>query len=180
MKDSNKFIFIIILSSLLLAFFLAEFAYYVYYAYEITIYNVSIILIAQLIVFSLTTLSVLVFSIWAFFNNNRRSAPGVTKIILLSESNSPKEEFSLINRTSVLIGKRDTVYIRSEIDLTVDGYAVLNCVDNFWYVERVFDERSVGLKRAGEQFVYRLKIGMSYKLQVNDIIYIGTDRLLIN
>ena len=80
---------------------------------------------------------------------------------------------------SVLIGKRDTVYFRSEIDLAVDGYAVVNCVENNWYLERVFDERSVGLKRAGEQFVYRLKTGMSYRLQINDIIYIGTERLLV-
>jgi len=107
------------------------------------------------------------------------SERSVTKIVLLSESNSPKEEFTLVGRTSLLIGKRDEVYIRSEIDLALDGYAVINLVENNWYVERIFDERSIGLKRAGEQFVYRLKTGMSYRLQINDILYIGNERLLV-
>jgi len=172
MKATKKFV--IILSGALLAFFLFELAWLINFDPEI--HN---ILIIQLIALSLAAFSVVIFSTWLLLRKTRSSAQRITRIVLLSESNTPKEEFSLANRNSVLIGKRDTVYFRSEIDLAVDGYAVVNCVEDYWYVERVFDERSVGLKRAGEQFVYRLKTGMSYKLQINDIIYIGHERLLV-
>jgi len=174
MKTTKRFTFI--LSSALLAFFLGALAWFANYDPEANIY---IIFVVQLIAMSVAALSVVIYSAWTLFKKTRGTAQGITRIVLLSESNTPKEEFSLIDRTSVLIGKRDTVYFRSEIDLAVDGFAVVNRVDNYWYVERVFEERSVGLKRAGEQFVYRLKTGMSYKLQVNDIIYIGSERLLV-
>ena len=174
MKASK--IFNIILGSILLSFFLIELACFAYFAPNI---NINYILIAQLIVFSLVACAIIIFCAGTLTSKSRGSAQGITRIALLSESNAPKEEFSLINRTSVLIGKRDTVYFRSEIDLALDGYAVLNCVSSYWYVERAFDERNVGLKRAGEQFVYRLKTGMSYRLQINDIIYIGHERLLV-
>jgi hypothetical protein len=174
MKTTKKFI--ILLGSALLAFFLFELAWFVNYDPKIHIYN---ILTIQFIVLSLAAFTVVVYTTWSLLHKTRGSAQRITRIVLLSESNTPKEEFSLINRMSVLIGKRDAVYFRSEIDLAVDGYAVVNCVDNNWYLERVFDERSVGLKRAGEQFVYRLKTGMSYRLQINDIIYIGNERLLV-
>jgi hypothetical protein len=174
MKTTKKFT--ILLGSALLAFFLFELAWFVNYDPKIYIYN---ILIIQFIVLSLAAFSVVIYTTWSLLHKARGSAQRITRIVLLSESNTPKEEFSLVNRMSVLIGKRDAVYFRSEIDLAVDGYAVVNCVDNNWYLERVFDERSVGLKRAGEQFVYRLKTGMSYRLQINDIIYIGNERLLV-
>ena len=174
MKTANKFI--VILSGALLTFFLTGLACFVFFTPGTLIYN---LLIAQLIVFSLAAISVILYNTTNLFRENRVSERSVTKIVLLSESNSPKEEFTLVGRTSLLIGKRDEVYIRSEIDLALDGYAVINLVENNWYVERIFDERSIGLKRAGEQFVYRLKTGMSYRLQINDILYIGNERLLV-
>jgi len=174
MKATKRFA--IILGGVLLAFSLIELAWFVNYDPAIHLNN---ILITQFIVFSLASFAVVIFSTWSLVHKNRSNVQRITRIVLLSEANTPKEEFSLTNRMSVLIGKRDTVYFRSEIDLAVDGYAVVNCVENNWYIERVFEERSVGLKRAGEQFVYRLKTGMSYRLQINDIIYIGTERLLV-
>jgi len=174
MKATKRFAFI--LSSALLAFFLVALAWFANYDPKEHIYN---IFVTQLVALSVAAFCVVIFSAWSLFKKTRGNAQGITRIVLLSEANTPKEEFSLIDRTSVLIGKRDTVYFRSEIDLAVDGYAVVNRVENYWYVERVFEERSVGLKRAGEQFVYRLKTSMSYKLQINDIIYIGSERLLV-
>ena len=175
MKASKDFV--IVLSSILLVFFLAELACFVYFAAEIQSYIYYIIL-AQLIAFSIAACCVIVYGIRSNRHTSKGSKQGITRIVLLSESNEPKEEYSLINRTSALIGKRDTVYFRSEIDLAVDGYAVINCVDGYWYVERVFEEKSVGLKRAGEQFVYKLRTGINYQLQINDIIYIANERLL--
>jgi membrane protein implicated in regulation of membrane protease activity len=176
MKATKEFV--ITLSSILLAFFLVELGCFVYFADRIEFY-IYYMIIAQLIVFSIAACSVIVFSIRALHHRSRGSSQGITRIVLLSEANEPKEEYSLINRTSALIGKRDTVYFRSEIDLAVDGYAVINCVDSYWYVERVFEEKSVGLKRAGEQFVYKLRTGINYQLQINDIIYIANERLLV-
>jgi len=174
MKTTKQFI--LVLSGALLAFFLVALAWIANFDPETQVVNVFV---AQLIAFSVAALSIVVFSAWSMLKKAQSTAQDITRIVLLSEFNAPKEEFSLVDRTSVLIGKRDAVYFRSEIDLAVDGYAVVNRVDNFWYVERVFDERSVGLKRAGEQFVYRLKTGLSYKLHLNDIIYIGSERLLV-
>jgi len=174
MKATKRFV--ILLSSFLLVFFLVEIAFFLSSDQKESIYN---IMAAQLIVFAIAALSVIVYSARSLLLSYSGSPQDVSKIVLLSETNALKEEFSLADRTSLLIGKRDEVYIRSEIDLAVDGYAVVNCVDNNWYVERVFDERNVGIKRAGEQFVYRLKTGMSYKLNINDIIYIGNERLLV-
>ena len=175
MKATKEFV--IVLSSILLASFLVELACFAYYASETYLY--IYIIIAQLVVFSVAACSVIIFSIRSLHRKSRGPTQGITRIVLLNEANEPKEEYSLINRTSALIGKRDTVYFRSEIDLAVDGYAVINCVDSYWYVERVFEERSVGLKRAGEQFVYKLRTGINYQLQINDIIYISNERLLV-
>jgi len=174
MKATKQFI--LVLSGALLAFFLFALAWFTNNDPET---HMRSIFVAQLVVLSVASLSIFVFSAWSLFRKAKSTAQDITRLVLLSEFNAPKEEFSLVDRMSVLIGKRDAVYFRSEIDLAVDGYAVVNRVDNHWFIERVFDERSVGLKRAGEQFVYRLKTGMSYKLQQNDIIYIGSERLLV-
>jgi len=104
----------------------------------------------------------------------------VTKMALLSDANEIKDEFSLIDRMSVLIGKHEAVVcLISEDDAEVDKYAVINCVDGYWYIERVSDGRSVGLKCAKEQYVYKLKTGMHYRLHTNDVVYIDNERLLV-
>ena len=180
MKSNRKFI--IVLSSLLLAFFLIALALYVYNYYNYSEYfsfNIHTIYFAQLIVCALAAFAVICFYAGPFFKKNRGASQDISKIVLLSEANVLMEEFSLNNRTSALIGHKERVYISSENDLAGKDYAVINCVDNSWYLERVADERSVGLKRTGEQYVYKLKTGMCYRLQLNDIIYIENERLLI-
>ena len=177
MKTANKFT--IALCGALLVFLLVGLGVMLFYEPEDPVRLTHNMLIALLSALTFGSASVTVYASRLVFSRNRASGQDVAKIILLSDSNVPKEEFYLTNRTSALIGKSDVVYIRSEIDLASDGYAAINCVDNCWYVERVFEERSVGLKRAGEQFAYKLKTGMSYRLHKNDIIYIGNERLLV-
>jgi flagellar basal body-associated protein FliL len=179
MKKGKKTI--IIFGGILFALFLIALAYSLYSSFSLRFSDdfLSNIFFIQLIVFSFLAWIVIFYAFRLLFRKNKGSGQIITKIVLLSESNSLLEEFSLIKRTSVLIGKREHIYIRTEVDLTVDEYAVLNFVNNCWYVERVLDERRVGIKRAGEQFVYRLKTGMCYQLHINDIICIDNERLLV-
>ena len=186
METSRKFI--IILSSVLLAFFMIALACLGYNNSESFLY---VIIIAQLVVFSLAACSVILF--YAMSSSRKTGEMvlaeendtdlfmdmDVTKLVLLSESNSPTEEFSLLGRMSAMISKENTVYLSSEDDFTVYDYAVLNLVEKYWYVERMYEKRSVMLKRAGEQNVYKLKTGVCYKLQSNDILYIDNERLLV-
>jgi hypothetical protein len=126
------------------------------------------------------TLSVIIYIITPYFQNPSVAKQTISKIVLLSETNTPTDEFFLINRTSALIVKNENdVYISLEGDVTADEYAVINCVENWWYIERISDVRSVGLKRTEEQYVYKLKAGMCYRLQRNDVIYIENERLLV-
>lgn len=175
MKTTKKFI--VILNSVLLAFFLIALIYFAFSNSEKFLYN---ILLAQLIVFFLAAASVIVYSVMPLFREVRVPKRDVNRIALLSDANTQIDEFSLVNITSALISKGETVHIdQANTSLIDDEYAVLNCIENYWYVERISDERSVGLKRAGEQYVYKLKTGMCYRLHGNDILYIENQRLLI-
>jgi len=173
-KTSKRFI--VVLSSILLAFFLTALVCFTFFYFEGLL---IIIFLAQLIVFSLGAASVIVYSLIPLFYKVQNLAHDITKLVFLSETNTPTDEFSLINRTSVVISKGEAVYISLESHSANDEYAVINRVRNYWYIERVSEARSIGLKRAGEQYVYKLKPSMSYRLYINDIIYIENERLLV-
>ena len=174
MKTDRKFI--IILSSLLLLFFLIALICLANSNSENFLRSVFVI---QLLVFSIAMGAVIVYYAWPYFNKISNVGLDITKIVLLSETNVLLDEFSLVNRACALIGKSGKVYLSADNDLTGDECAVLNCVEKDWYIERVQDKFSVGLKRAKEQYVCKLKAGMCYRLQANDIIYIGDERLLL-
>jgi len=180
MKPTQKKI--VALSSLLLAFFLIAlicFAYNRYYNPEYYLNFFRNIFLAQLIVFALATCSVIVYSIIPLFRMPTEAKPDITKIVVLSETNTPEDEFSLEDKTSALIVKGDYIYISVENDFSAAEYALLNRVENHWYIERMSDRQSVGIKRAGEQYVYKLKPGLCYKLRRDDVIYIDNGRLLV-
>ncbi|MCL1976056.1 MAG: hypothetical protein FWG61_07860 [Firmicutes bacterium] len=177
MKADRKFI--VILSSLLLAFFLIALAGYIFYGYDYFIYNMNEIFFALLIVFAVAAGAIIVYLLSPFLRKKHHGTQNITKIALLSDANIAVEEFSLLNRTSALICFNDSACFRTEDDQTGEVCVLLNCVDSFWYAERVTDERSVGIKRAAEQYVCKLKSGMCYRLQINDIIYIDKERMLM-
>jgi len=168
--------FLIVLSSSLLVFFLIALNCYAFFQSEDLIYN---LFLAQLIVFSLAACSILVHSIVLMFRKVQSPIPVISKIVVLTETNVPLNEFSLHDKSSMLVGKSDTIYFRLEGDLSSDEYALLNRVESNWYIERLSSELSVSLKRAGEQYIYKLKPKMFYKLQVNDVVFIGNERLLL-
>lgn len=177
MRTLNRYV--ITISSILSAFFIITLCYFIYSEYIYNENSLHNIFLAQLIMFTLASCSTLVFSIIPLFRDTRGSTIDISKIVLLSDTNTPTDEFLLINRTSAMIVKGDFVYISLEKDILADEYAVLNRVDNLWYIERVSDIRSVGLKRAGEQYVYKLKPDILYKLNINDTVYIENERLLL-
>ena len=177
MKADRKFI--IIISCLLLMFFLSALAGYAFHGYDYFLYNINEIFFIQIIVFAVVALAAIIYFSRPFFRKISGKTQEIKKILLLNDANVSVDEFSLINRTSALIGFNESVFFRAEDDLTGEVCVLLNCVDNFWYAERVTDERSVGIKRAAEQYVCKLKSDMCYKLQVNDIIYIEKERMLI-
>lgn len=178
MGTDKKVLFII--SRVLLLFFSCTLIYLAVYDRSWTFYDILPIMLAVLCLANgaLVTYILLV-------SRARRDygAPDISKIILLSESNSFKKEYPLDDRKSALIGKGEHSYI----DLENTGYphligyehAVLNRVQNVWYVERVSDEGRVGLRRAGSQFVYKLKTGNYYKLSAYDTLYVANEKLLV-
>ena len=109
------------------------------------------------------------------------AVPEISTIVQLSEKdNAILEEYTLdiADKTSMLICKGETIYFSlTEGNNPSEEYAILNKVDQYWYIESLTTR--VGIKRAREQYVYKLKPKMPYKLQKNDIIYIEKIRLLI-
>jgi len=109
--------------------------------------------------------------------------PDITKITLLSNANAFEKEFVLGKRVSVLIGKSSEAYINLEDleknHLIANEHAVMNRVRNIWFIERLSDEYSVGLRRVNNQCVYKLKTGVCYRLYANDVLYIANKRLFI-
>jgi hypothetical protein len=137
------------------------------------------ILFVQLLVFAVAALATLIYTVFLLLRRARGSTRGITKIIMLSAENEMMDSFSLANRTSALISAGGAVDVGLENDLPVDGYAVANRVGSDWYVERISDERSIAIKRAGDQYVYKMKANLSYRLYANDILYVGDERLLV-
>ena len=176
METANKFV--IVVCGVLLSFFLVALAMF---SSRYTDAFIDKLLIAQLIVFSAAAGAVVVYSAKPLLRDRQSLAGAISKIVMLSDANVPTDEFLLINRTSALIAKGDSgyVYISLEGDFAADEYAILNRVDGAWYIERLSESKSVGLRRAGEQYVYKLKSGMFYKLRANDIIHIEKERLLL-
>jgi hypothetical protein len=168
----------IVLCLVLLVFFLFCLVCLAFNNYD-NIYLLRNIVAAQLLVSSLAACTAIIYSFVLLFRKAHGPKQSVSKIVMLSETNAHMDKFSLGSRASALIVKGEFVYVTIESDASVVEYAVINRVENYWYIERVSEARSVGLKRAGEQYIYKLKVGMCYRLHVNDVIYVENDRLLV-
>lgn len=176
MKTKSNDAFIVAMSSMLLIFFTIAIILMVQesstgFAYDI--------LLAQLVAFLIASLATTIYYANSLLSQPSHTGSGITKIVMLSETNAHQDEVSLINNTSVMLCKGDEVYFSfHEARFPTEEYALLNRANNAWYIERSSENRSVGIKRAGEQYVYKLKTGMTYKISRNDIIYIGGERLV--
>ena len=83
-------------------------------------------------------------------------------------------------KTSAMISFGYRLYFNfTNTDITDEDYACINKAGNHWYIERISEKRNVGIKLAGEQYIYKLKINFVYKIKKDDIIYIDGERLLV-
>ena len=174
MKSKNEFV--VFFSGTVAAYCLIILIVFAFNYTDTFLYNMFL---SQLLACFAASGSVFVYSLMPYFRKTGTSTKAVSKIVLLTDTNAPADEFLLLNRTSALIVKGDYVYISLENDYLVDEFAVLNRVENEWFIERSSEDRKVGLKRVGEQYIYKLKPGVMYKLCYNDTIFIENDRLLL-
>lgn len=149
---------------------------YIYKDSETIIYNIAA---AQLIFFAAASGLILFFVMPLGYRAGAGKPGEIAKIVPLSDANEPVESkaFYLINKSSAVIARNDTVYVAEKCGGADEIYAVLNKAEGHWYLERETDSRRVGLKPAGEQLVYKVKPDMRYRLNSDDIIYIDGDRL---
>lgn len=114
-------------------------------------------------------------------------ASGITKIVLLTGDGEKEKEWYVKDAPSLLIGKNFQTSGAVDIDLADNQYAdyidtehaVINRVDEFWYLEDLDSANGVGIKRYGTSSNFRIKPGKSYKLDIDDIIYIAKIRLIV-
>jgi len=174
-SPNQKFAFA--MSILMLITFLIAISYFIFDKSENFLSNA---ILAQLIGLAVVSLATMIYCIWPQLRLPHEQPSGITKMALLSDSNTIINEYHLDNKTSTLICLGDTVYFNFiEGNKSNEEYAVLNKIGNDWYIERIAEERNVGIKRADEQYVYKLKTGSVYRIQNNDVVYIGNERLMV-
>ncbi|WP_058486181.1 FHA domain-containing protein [Defluviitalea phaphyphila] len=110
----------------------------------------------------------------------------IKKLILMDGDGSREKEWYFEGAVSFLIGKSTPT---TEVDIELgdtryseyisNEHAVMNYSNGFWYIEDLESLNGVGLKKKGEQFVFRLKPFTPYKVDKGDIIYISKAKLLV-
>lgn len=110
----------------------------------------------------------------------------ISKIILIDENENNLDEWNIIGKSSMIIGK-NTKSRKVDIDLskTKDEYlvsknhAVMNYAANSWYIEDLGSAYGVGIKKLNGSFRKKLKVETPYKLEKGDIICINNVRLIL-
>lgn len=111
---------------------------------------------------------------------------GVTSIIHIGTGNVPIRKLDLTKTNGIVIG-RQSGDEKPDFDLS-DGeesgsvavrHAVLNCVNDVWYVEALEYIHPVGLRKAGDSVVYRLKVLTPYRVEAGDIIYLSHEKVML-
>lgn len=132
--------------------------------------------------------SILVIFILIFFRyrKQKRSSP-FKALVLISNIGKIRSEISLQDKCALVItGKEDgkEVFVESagvSQDAAADAriYGVMNLVSGCWYIEAVSGIWPLGLKRANESEIYRLKEGIPYRLSEADVIYANTCKIVM-
>ena len=105
---------------------------------------------------------------------------------LISEAGGREKEWYVSGATSFLVGK-STADTEVDIELGDTQYstyvscehAAINLVTGCWYIEDLDSENGVGIRRRNDEYVYRLKPGNSYEIDVGDVIYISKAKILV-
>ena len=107
----------------------------------------------------------------------------ISKLVFVSDIGEVKKELDISDKQSVLMGKGEVADIdlsyMSEEHVVATEHAVLNLVDNYWYIEAIAENYKVGLRHEYDNTTYKLKNFTPYKLTVNDIIYISDIKMIV-
>lgn len=108
------------------------------------------------------------------------------KIVLLNEEGQTLLEWSLQNKTSLIIGKSSE---KEPVDIDLSGsavaqmiskqHAVLNYTDNGWYVDDIDSKNGTRVKKATQNAIMDVKLVGAIEVEVGDIIYIANTLLQI-
>ncbi|WP_042473925.1 FHA domain-containing protein [Bacillus ndiopicus] len=109
----------------------------------------------------------------------------IEKLVLIDERGTEIQEWSLMNQTSLLIGKK-TIDYQPEIDLSFAEYAslintehaLLNYVDGIWYVEDVDSVNGVGIRKPYRHITQKLQQDNPCAIGYGDIIYIANTKII--
>lgn len=117
------------------------------------------------------------------FNNDRKK---VTSLVLLNEQGSVLLEWSLQNKTALIIGKSNGKEI---VDVDLSGsavadmiskqHAVLNYTDNGWYVDDIDSKNGTRVKKKYQSALLDVKLVGAVEVEPGDIIYIANAMLQI-
>ena len=110
----------------------------------------------------------------------------IKRLILMSPDGEKEKEWHCEGITSFLIGK-GTVNQTVDIELGDTHYndyisnehAVLNRIDDTWYIEDLGSLNGVGIRKRGEEYTLRLKPSVAYKMDEGDILYISKAKILV-
>ncbi len=108
----------------------------------------------------------------------------ISKLILIGSGGKPDKEWSLLEINSLLLGKNMDNNI-VDIDLSDEVYAdyvapkhaVMNKADGIWYIEDYDSVNGVGIKKVGEEYAFKLKPNVLYRLDKGDVVHISKIRL---
>lgn len=143
--------------------------------------NMTYYLISQNIIIALVLLTG--FICWKTIKQKKTQVSSIQSLTIISKSGTLQMERTLDNIHSLFIAKKGKNEIvidhtqKNELDSY--EYAVLNFVSGHWYIEVLSGKYPVGLKKENDSVIYKLKLGMPYKLNVNDIIYIDSNKILL-
>jgi len=162
---------------------LATLAYLVWLLGNNYVTAVSIILILVILV---TTILIVEYRKSRRRYSAHSPSPLINRFILMGQEGIYEKEWHVSGDTSFLIGKSTA---KSEVDIDLGDthfsdyvsseHAVINYVYGHWYIEDIDSVSGVGLKRKGEEHIYRLKPGVSYEMTIGDVIYISKAKLLV-
>ncbi|HBF39864.1 MAG TPA: FHA domain-containing protein [Firmicutes bacterium] len=109
----------------------------------------------------------------------------ISKLILKDREGRNTQTWDLRRKTSLVIGKS----LEYDVDINLEDadyasliskeHAILNCVDDSWYVEDIGSTNGSGIKKGGENSKARIEPGKPYKLNSGDIIYIANTQILV-
>lgn len=112
---------------------------------------------------------------------NSYIAPSYSFVIMKNEGKQIKNISSQGYCSLFILKKENDVVIETieAVDSSITNFAVLNKVEDDWYIEVLSGKYPVGLKKRNDTIVYKLKDTIPYKLSEGDIIYINTNKILV-